>query len=182
MITYFNLHRPESERLLGDCSEAAPGLEAQTEILPCPITKEHVGGSRRISPLYVQVKHDRRDDLMIWCWGPGCVVHEQLLGDFAQQGFTGYQIRPATVRFRDGSTSIDYRELIVTGWAGMAAPESGIRVVKSCPACHWKTYSAFNDIERLIDWTQWTGDDFFIVWPLPLFTLITERVAQFLLS
>jgi hypothetical protein len=101
---------------------------------------------------------------------------------FEQQGFTGYRVGPATVRFRDGVVSNEYSELIVTGWAGMASPDSGIQVVKSCPACHWKKYSGITDVEKLIDWSQWTGEDFFIVWPLPKFTLITERVAMHLLN
>ena len=36
-------------------------------------------------------------------------------------------------------------------------------------------------MENLIDWSQWTGEDFFIVWPMPGFMLITERVAELLL-
>jgi len=34
----------------------------------------------------------------------------------------------------------------------------------------------------LVDWKQWTGEDFFIVWPLPGYTLITGRVANLLMS
>jgi hypothetical protein len=38
------------------------------------------------------------------------------------------------------------------------------------------------DPERLIDWSQWTGEDFFMVWPLPNAILITGRVAELLLN
>jgi hypothetical protein len=69
-------------------------------------------------------------------------------------------------------------ELIVTGWAGVARPESGIELVEDCPGCHLKRYSSLHDSTQLIDWAAWTGDDFFIVWPLPSFTLITARVAE----
>jgi len=34
--------------------------------------------------------------------------------------------------------------------------------------------------DKLIDWSQWTGEDFFMVWPLAGWTLITGRVAEFL--
>lgn len=177
MITYFNLSYPDSERLVGNNQ-----TYSNRELFPCPITSEHTDGSRRIGPLSVEVKHNRRDELMIWCWIEGYVVHEKLLAEYEKQGFTGYRTAPATVRFRDGSVSTEYREFIVTGWAGMATPESGVRVKKSCPVCHWKNYTGITNYEKLIDWTQWTEDDFFIVWPLPRFILITERVAQMLLG
>jgi len=179
MITYFNLHRPNSDRLIGDNKSYG-----NRERISCPITAEHLDGSRRIGPISIQMDHNSRDEMMIWCYLEGPVVHEQLLAEFAQQGFTGYRTKPATVRFRDGSVSTEYQEFIVTGWAGMASPESGIQVQvkKSCPVCHWKNYSGITNYEKLIDWSQWTGDDFFIVWPMPLYILITERVAQWFLG
>jgi hypothetical protein len=178
MITYFNLHRPESERLLADDSEGSRCIEK----LPCPISHEHVDGLRRVSDLALEVKHDSRDEKIVWRWIEGCVVHESLVAEFRKGGLTGYRLRPSTVRFRDGGISKDYQELIITGWAGIARPESGIRVTKRCPRCQWKKYSSLRDVERLIDWSQWSGGDFFIVWPLPGFILITERVAELLLS
>jgi hypothetical protein len=87
---------------------------------------------------------------------------------------------PATIRFRDGSESQDYCEVVVTGWAGLAGSGSGIHITEECPACGRKKYSALMDPSQLIKWSQWTGDDFFIVWPIPLFILITERVAEYL--
>jgi hypothetical protein len=176
MVTYFNLDRPDSERLLGENESYR-----ERECTACSLTAEHLDGDRRIGQLSVRVKHNRRDE-MIWCWVEGTVVHKQLLAEFERQGFTGFRTKPATVRFRDGSVSNDYSEFIVTGWAGMASPGSGVQVRQSCPACHWKIYSAITNYEKLIDWSQWTGDDFFIVWPLPTHALITERVAQFLLT
>ncbi|MGD0902587.1 MAG: hypothetical protein ABR924_06555 [Terracidiphilus sp.] len=184
MTTYFKLNSPDSALLEADDSKMESGLKAQRVFVPCPITNEHNDGSRRISLLYLQVSHNRREELMIWyfSWNSGFVIHEQLLEEFAREGFTGYRIKPATVRFRDGSVSTEYREFIVTGWAGIAPSESGIHVVESCPACHWKHYSGITNYEKVIDWSQWTGEDFFIVWPLPLFKLITNRVAQWLKS
>lgn len=177
MVTYFNLHWPDSERLMGD-SES----EIKREHKACPLTSEHLDGSRRVSSLALKLKHNLRSETMIWCWVEGLVIHERLLEGFKQQGFTGYRTRPATVRFRDGQLSNEYQEFTVTGWAGVATAESGVRVSKSCPVCHWKKYTGITNYEKLIDWSQWTGDDFFIVWPLPRFMLITERVAQWILS
>ena len=180
MITYFNLTRPASEHLLADVAKGAP--KAQMEILSCPITDEHLDGSRRVSELAWQMTHNDRKELLIWDWIEGCVIHQTVLDEFSKRGISGYRLKPATVRFRDGIVSNDYSELVVTGWAGVARQEAGIRLVENCPACHWKRYSALEDVEQLIDWSQWTGEDFFIVWPLPNFVLVTERVAQTLLE
>jgi len=87
---------------------------------------------------------------------------------------------PATIRFRDGSESQQYWELVVTGWAGIAPTESGIHVAQECPACGRKNYSALTDPSQLIDRNQWTNEDFFIAWPLPVWIFITERVAEYL--
>ena len=139
-VTYFNLHRPHLERLFGDTDKKATLKEER--VFQCPIDVFH-SGSRRISDLALQVKHNKRDELIIWPWIPGreSIVHEKVLAEFERRGFTGYRLRPASVRFRDGQVSNNYQELIVTGWAGIARPESGIRVVKSCPGCLWKQYS-----------------------------------------
>jgi hypothetical protein len=127
------------------------------------------------------MSHNRREELMIW-WLFGCVIHERLADEFEQQGFTGYQLRQATICFRDGHRSNEYHELIVTGWAGMAPIESGIHLIETCPACRYKRYSGITNFDMLIDWSQWTGDDFFIVWPRPSSKLVSERVGQWLIS
>src|SRR5439155_971851 len=173
--------RPHAERLFADNNKNA--TLKKERLSTCPIDVFH-SGIRRVSDLALQVKHNKRDELIIWTWIPGreSIVHHKVLAEFERRGFTGYRLRPATVRFRDGQVSNDYQELIVTGWAGIARPESGIRVVKSCPGCLWKEYSGLTDAEELIDWNQWTGEDFFIVWPMPNQIMITERVADFLLS
>jgi len=71
-------------------------------------------------------------------------------------------------------------ELIVTGWAGMAPPESGIKLIEHCEGCGHTVYSAWTNPERLIDSSQWDGSDFFVVWPLPWRIFVTERVAKVL--
>ena len=177
MITYFNLRKPKSDILLADYESYGKREEVR-----CPASSEHRARSRRIGPMDVSVKHCRFEERMIWCMAFGTVVHESLLNEFSGQGFTGFRSEPSTVTFGDGTISANYHELIITGWAGVATPASGVRVINSCPACHWKKYYAIRNYENLIDWSQWTGDDFFIVWPMPHSILITERVAFWLLN
>ena len=171
---YVHLGDPRSDRLLASRSKDAP---YQLEPRRCPLDAQH-RQDRRTTTLALEVRHASRDEQIICSWLGARVVHASLLSEFQKRGFTGYRLKPATVRFADGHISRDYSELIVTGWAGVARPESGITLVENCPGCQRKRYSSLQDSTQLIDWTAWTGDDFFIVWPLPTFTLVTARVAE----
>jgi len=177
MAEYSKFSHAESERLLAD---EEPMCER--EISPCPVSTEHNARVRRIGDLLLQVKHNKRDELIIWSWTSDYVVHESLLAEFDKREFSGYQLRPATVRFRDGFVSNDYREVIVVGWGGHARPESGIQLIEKCPGCQLRSYTRLKNTEQLIDWSQWSGEDFFLVWPLPGLTLVTRRVADTLAS
>jgi hypothetical protein len=98
---------------------------------------------------------------------------------FRQEGFTGFEVKPVKARFKRGSGSPPQLwELVVTGWAGLANPESGIRRTRICEACKSVKYSGLEHPELLIDEAQRDGSDFFMVWPLPLFVFITQRVAD----
>ena len=150
----------------------------QWERTPCPSSPEHKASRRRIGPLHHFVKHDKRDEQIIW--GLGVAIHERVIEQFQREGFTGFRTKPAKVTFRDGETSDEYLEFIVTGWAGVASSQSGVQVVATCPGCKWKNYSAIDDFEKVIDWDQWTGEDFFIVWPFSGHRFCTERTANWL--
>ena len=171
---YFVLDPPENERLRASGDGGTP---YQTEQVSCPVTAGHAR-KRRVGTLAMQVKHNSRDERLIWLWGWGCVIHTGLATELEARGLTGFRLRPATVRFRDGILSHDYSELVTIGWAGIARPESGIRLLEECPGCLYRKYSALQDADLMIDWQQWSGDDLFIVWPLPAITFITKRVAD----
>ena len=180
----FKLEWPESPDLTG-C--AVKGGADKKEWLACPLNPQRPAGlrhncGRRIwsESLLVEVKHNKRVQTLIRTWGCDVVIHESLATEFERHGITGYRMQPAAVRFRDGSLCHNYKERIATGWAGVARAESGIHVAEDCPACFWKHYTPLQDPEQLIDWSQWTGEDFFRVWPLPNFVLITKRVVELL--
>ena len=145
---------------------------------PCPVGGKHASRTYRMGELHHYVKHNRRDEHMIW--GLYITIHASVLEKFESEGFTGYRARPAKVTFLDGETSDEYREFIVTGWAGVVQPESGMRLLDSCTGCLWKDYGPIHDFTRIIDWDQWTKEDFFIVWPLTGHRLCTERAARWL--
>jgi hypothetical protein len=141
---------------------------------------EHAWEELRNEHVSAQLKHNRRDHMMIWTtpW-THCLIHERLASGMERSGFTGYSLLPAEVRFRDGTISRDYQRLVVTGWGGLARPESGVRLISECKGCIWRKYSPLKDPTRLIDKSQWTGEDLFIVWPMPGDRLISRRVAEY---
>jgi hypothetical protein len=178
MINYWHLGYTNSQQLWASRA-SVPAYDVVTRV--CQLNEHHRDWKRTWQTLAVEVTHNRKDEKLIWTWAPtNLLVHESILSDFRQLGFTGYLPMAATIRFRDGSESNEYRELVVTGWAGMTSPESRIHLVEECPGCGRKKYSALTDPLKLIDWNQWTGDDFFIVWPRPLFRLVSERVVDYL--
>src|SRR5439155_13113173 len=88
--------------------------------------------------------------------------------------------KPVTARFRKKCPERPpkLRELVIVGWAGVAPPESGIRVIETCSSCGLLHYSCFDNSLRLINESQWDGTDFFMVWPLPRFIFVTDRVKK----
>lgn len=177
MTEYFNLWVSKSEGLWAK-RVARP---KDIEISHCPAGDfGHWDGSRMRSTFVASVNHNRRDQLLINGWIFRWLIHASLVAEFEAEGFTGYRLKPAIVRFGDSRPSREYSELIVVGWAGIAREESGIHRTWRCPHCHRANYSPLIHPDKLIDWSQWTGEDFFTVWPLAGFTLITGRVAGFL--
>jgi hypothetical protein len=134
---------------------------------------------RRPDELSVEVRHNRHEEGLIGTIAAGFVIHSRLAAEFERRGFTGYRLTPATVRFEDGSVSSEYSQLVETGWAGVARPESGVRLLRKCPLCPCKEYSPLRDADQLVDWNQWSGDDFVVLWPVGR-CLITQRVAEML--
>ncbi len=176
MTNHYCFQQPDSDQLAG---VAVQGGLLDVEDVACPVESWHRPGRRLWHELVVEVSHNKREETIIWALGD-CVIHERLLAEFERQQFTGYRLQPATVRFRNGAISKDYRQLVVTGWAGVARAESGIRLDKVCTGCSFKRYSQLVDPQQVVDWSQWTGEDFFIVWPAPRHLQITDRVAGFL--
>jgi hypothetical protein len=171
---YYILDRPAAKTLVASEAEDAP---PKLKWWQCPLNREHKGWWR-LSNLALEVQHRKHDETLISSWA-SCVIHEKLAEEFEKRGLSGYRLRPATVRFRDGVLSKDYLQLVVIGWAGVARPESGIRLIEECSGCVRKKYSPLEDASQLIDWSQWSGEDFFVVWPIPE-CLVTERVAAVL--
>jgi hypothetical protein len=147
----------------------------------CPIDSRHNCTGKRLGDLYVLPPMSPRFDFY-WTWDSECVIRDSVLRSLQSQHFTGFDVRPVHLGAeRDGEKALSSLwEIVVTGWAGMAAPESGVRLLEHCRACGRQQYTGFADSSLLVNEETWDGSDFFIVWPMSRGILITERVASFI--
>jgi Protein of unknown function (Gmx_para_CXXCG) len=149
----------------------------------CPADSGHNSAGARLGDLYLLSPTPPLLDVD-WTWDSECVVRDDILRAFTAERFTGFQARPVHIRkqLSDDKTVPLLWEIQVSGWAGMARPESGIRRIERCAICGRQTYTGFSDPDLLVDETQWDGSDLFMVWPMPRYIFVTERVAAFIRS
>lgn len=118
---------------------------------------------------------------IIWTWYSECLITDRVLDVFRTHQFSGFCAKNAEGTIPDGSL-IYLNELIITGWGGMAQASSGIHLLEYCETCKHRVYSNLSDPSRLLDETQWDGSDFFLIWPMPRYVMITDRVRQAILD
>jgi hypothetical protein len=152
--------------------------EVDLEGVICPADDGHQRAGKRLTDLSVTLPGDRCTDI-VWTWYNECLLTDRALQLFQAYNFSGFEVKPVKAVFKTRMKEPPRLwELIVTGWAGMAPPESGIHLIEHCEACGHKQYSAWTVPERLIDPSQWDGSDFFMVWPLSGHIFITDRVRR----
>jgi len=152
--------------------------EMDVETVICPANEGHQRPGKRLTGLSVTLPGYNIEDF-VWTWYSECLITDRVLELFKDSGVTGFEVKPVRAAFKRAQESPPRLwQLVVTGWAGIAPPESGIKLIEDCPACGHKVYSAWTNPERLVTPSQWDGSDFFMVWPLPMHIFLTERVAQ----
>ncbi len=171
---FWNLYGSKSQKKLGEEDEGT-----DWESITCPIDEGHLRGGKRLTNLSVILPGSSVNSF-VWTWASQCLIQDHVLDSFRSHGLTGFDVKPCKARFKKdiGKQPPNLWELIVTGWAGMAPPESGVKLVEYCEGCKHMVYSMFTEAEKLIDAKQWDGSDFFMVWPLPRFVFITDRAAE----
>jgi hypothetical protein len=144
--------------------------------IECARDPGHVRSGPRIGPLIVELP-SRVADFMV-TWEEDILVSERALEVLRRNAIRGFDIREIEIAGRTPTGS--YRELIVTGWGGMATPASGIQlaVAESCRECGLLRYTGLTNAERLVDVTQRDESDIFVVWPLPKYRLLSPRAVS----
>lgn len=169
----------ESPRHLAEWDHAK--MTDSDEMVDCPVNPDHRHNGKRVKDLCVVLPEVDVQDF-VWTWQSECLIQDRVLQLFRDHGFTGFEVKPVEARFvKSTRKPPKLWELIVTGWAGIAKPESGIQLneAKSCKACGNLEYSGLVNPQELIDKNTWDGSDFFIVWPMTKFIFITDRVVNF---
>jgi len=150
-----------------------------TEAVTCPLTDEHQRGGMRLTDLSITVPAAGIEDF-VWTWFNECLIQDHVLDALRKAKLSGFEVKPVKANTeRESSIAVPMlHELIVTGWGGMAQVKSGISVISRCPGCGHTTYSGVSDSSRILDVSEWDGSDLFLVWPLPRYIFITDRVAN----
>jgi hypothetical protein len=144
------------------------------------VNPKHNGTAGVLSPLSIVLVSKYIGDF-VWTWFGDLLVGGRARAFLRENKLTGYRLKEAGVRFRKAEYGPPPKlwELKVTGWAGMAAPASGVKLVDSCSACGSLDYR-LRDTSRVIDPKRWDGSDFFMVWPLPQFIFLSDRAGLLL--
>jgi hypothetical protein len=155
--------------------------DLEFERVTCPIDHGHRRPGKRLKHLNVAVPCEPVPDVMF------TQFHEYLMTDrtrdqFVARGITGVDFVPTKAVSKRSKKSLKVWEATISGWDGQVAPESGVRVEEECPGCHHRHYSPISDPEKLIQLDQWDGADVFMIWPLPAFMFVTERVIDLIVD
>jgi Protein of unknown function (Gmx_para_CXXCG) len=156
------------------------GMELAFEGVKCPIDAGHQRAGKRLINLNVVLPDAEVQDF-VWTWYSECLIQDRTLELLRSSGFTGFEVKPVNARFSTSSQQPPKLwELVLTGWAGVAKPESGIQLneSKSCMVCGHLKYTGLRNPEEVIDRGKWDGDDFFMVWPMPTYVFVSERVIS----
>lgn len=141
---------------------------------------QHAMYQRWVRPIRVIGPVQRMTDFE-WSVYRDILLEEDIVKPLMSSGFSGIEFRPAEL-YTTTETPIGMGifQLRVTGWGGIAPPQSGIRVMEECPQCGRKVFSGFTNPVRLFSVDAWDGSDFFIIWPMPKFVFVTKDVADWI--
>jgi hypothetical protein len=175
MISSFWLLRaPRTQPLV----EETP--DTKSERITCPAHEGHKRGGKRLGELSV-IAHPNGIKDFTWTWLNDVLVSPRVVDLFDKHRVTGFEVMNARVFYPETIKAVppEMLELVVTGWGGFAASAAGVTLAKWCPACEHKLY-AIAEPSRLIDPAAWDGSDLFIVWPLPGYRFVSDRLASIL--
>ena len=155
------------------------------ESVHCPLSPGHQRSSPRLNDLTVISQSEDIADIS-WTFFSECVITNRVAEILAREKISGYTLELVTVssvsrRSSGAKTLPTLWELKVNGWGGMAGESSGVRLIRSCEACGHLKYSTFTDPDNLVVPQRWDGSDIFMVWPLPRYIFVSERMKNLVL-
>ena len=171
--TIFILKSPNNSNFLGEYHSSV-----SFNTINCLKKPGHQRAGKRVGQLSISLPERAMKHSFAWTWYSDFLVSETVIRKFISSSLTGFETQPVEVWRKGVLIDHDFKQLIITGWGGIARKESGVRLLEECPACGFLRYSAVTNWQELIDWNMWDGSDFFMVWPLPRFIFITEKASS----
>jgi len=144
---------------------------------PCPANDRH-GMIKRVGDLRV-IPHPLGLRDFTWTWMSDLLISPKALAFFEHHRVTGFEVRRVVAQYPKPAKikPPELYEVIVTGWGGLPTREAGLTAINSCSTCGYKKF-IIAEPSRLIDPTAWDGSDIFMVWPLPRYPFVTDRLAS----
>jgi hypothetical protein len=148
------------------------------ESVGCSSFPDHQRAGSRIGSLSVDFKESFEEEDFLWTWYSECLLKTKIANRLSVAGLTGFEIKVAKVTSHSRVVSEMYSEFALIGWGGVASKDSGVKITQTCPTCGMLTYSGVSNWRKLVDWGEWDGSDFFMIWPLPRYIFVTNRAVQ----
>lgn len=143
----------------------------------CPKFPEHQRGTRDVSVnLWIDVKGEKVGDFVATAYSDWLITDE-VAALLREEKLTGYELRP--VKVCDRKLDFNLWEMAVTGSAGKAHSDAGIRVVSHCAHCGSTVYSPIKKgVGIVLNEETWDGSDFFTIDEYYKYILVTENVKR----
>jgi hypothetical protein len=152
------------------------------DTIVCTKNPEHASSQRWRRPLKLIGPVEPFSDFE-WSVYSDVFVRREIATSLKNSGFTGIHFDEVEY-YSTTETPFgrDALELRVQGWGGMAPQTSGVRVIEQCPCCNHQVFTTATNPKNLFDPEIWDGSDFFIIWPLPRYIFVTQRVRDMIQS
>lgn len=145
--------------------------------IKCPKYPGHQRGERDINVnLWIDIKKPMMGDFVSTVYSDWLIT-DRVVEIFKEHSLTGYELHP--VKVCNKKLDFNLWELIITGKAGKAHPDSGIYVKEHCEYCGSTIYSPIKKgIGIIVDEAHWDESDFFTITEYYKYVLITEKVKK----
>ncbi|ACV61102.1 hypothetical protein Dtox_0142 [Desulfofarcimen acetoxidans DSM 771] len=145
--------------------------------IKCPKYPGHQRGVRDINVnLWIDIKKPKMGDFVSTVYSDWLIT-DHVAEIFKANNLTGYRLQP--VKVCNKKLDFNLWELIITGSAGKAHPDSGIYVKEHCEYCGSMIYSPIKKgIGIIVDEARWDGSDFFTITEYYKYVFITEKVKK----
>jgi hypothetical protein len=169
VINFFELTGMENDRNYAEWDSVM-----EFDQVTCPIEPDkHMRAGKRSSDLSVLLRGTQTDIIRTWYYE--FLLQSHVVDIFKKEGLTGFELKPVKAKFKKKSDQPipQLWELVVTGWGGVAGD---VNLTYKCEGCGMLRYTVPKDMSKFV--TEWDGSDFFVVWPLPKYVIVTQKVVD----